>query len=88
MALVISPGVGYSERLEDAADRLAGPGPRRAVEVVGHQAVAGEAEGVPLLRLGEGLEEGEVVVVIGEGGGAVVAAAEGVIDQAIVDRSP
>ena len=53
--------------------------------MVGHQAVAEEPEGVALLGGGEGLEEGEVVVVIGEDGGAIVAAVEGVIDQAVVD---
>src|SRR5262249_5025791 len=35
MALVISPGLGYIERLEDAADRLAGLGPQEVAEVPG-----------------------------------------------------
>ena len=38
--------------------------------MVGHQAVAEQAEGVSVLGRGEGLEEGEMVFVIGEDGGA------------------
>jgi hypothetical protein len=34
---------------------------------------------------GQGPEEGDMVLAIGEGGGAVVAPVEGVIDQAGVD---
>jgi hypothetical protein len=51
------------------------------MEVVGHQAIAEEAEGVALLGGGEGLEEGEMVVVISEDRGPVVAPIEGMIEQ-------
>ena len=84
MALVESPRVGDRQRLDDPADRLPWLGPQEQVEVVGHQAVAEEPERTALLGIGEGLEEGEVIVVIGEDGGAVVAPVVGVIDLAIV----
>ena len=57
------------------------------MEVVGHQAVAVEAERVAELRLAERGEEGVVVGVVVEDVLAVVAAAEGVEDQAVVVRS-
>jgi hypothetical protein len=49
MAPVVPPGVGDGERLEDAADRLARLGAEEELEVVGHQAVAEEPEGISLL---------------------------------------
>ena len=85
MSLVVPPGVCDGERLEDAADRLARLGAEEEVEMVGHEAVAEESERVAVPGGGEGLEEGEVVVVIGEDGGAVVAAVKGVVDQSVVD---
>jgi hypothetical protein len=85
MTLVIAPGVGDGERLEDAADRLAGLGAEQEVEMVGHQAIAEELEGVAAPGAVEGVEEGEVVAVVVEDGGAVVAPVQGMIDQAVVD---
>jgi hypothetical protein len=72
--------MGDGEGLEDAADRLPGLGPREEVEVVGHQAVTEEPEGVARLGGGEGLAEGEVIGLIGEDIAAVVAAIECVVD--------
>jgi hypothetical protein len=71
--------------LEDVADRPARLGAEEEVEVVGHQAVAEEPKGIAIPGHGEGLEEGEVIVVVGEDGGAVVAAVERVIDEAVAD---
>jgi hypothetical protein len=85
MTLVVSPGVGDGERLEDAADRLPSLGSNEEVEVVGHQAVPEQPEGVTLLGGGEGLEEGEMVVVIREDGRPVVAAVKGMINEAVGD---
>src|SRR5262249_52518937 len=59
-------------------------GAEEEVEVVGHEVVPEEPEGVAPLGRGECPEQGEVVVVIGEDGGAVVAAVERVIDQTVV----
>ena len=85
--LVVSPGVGDEERLHDPPDGHAGLGSEDEVEVVGHQAVAVEAEQEAELRLAERGEEGVVVGVVVEDFLAVVAAAEGVEDQAVVVRS-
>jgi hypothetical protein len=81
MPLVMAPRVGDGEGLEDAADRLPGLGADEEVEVVGHEAIAEEPEGIAVLGLGQGLEEGDAVGVVAED----VAAVEGVIDQAVVD---
>ena len=52
--------------------------------MVGHQAVAEEAEGVAELRLAEQSEEGAAVGVVEEDVAAVVAAAEGMEGEAVV----
>jgi hypothetical protein len=79
--------MGHGEGLEDAADRLTGLGAEQEVEVVGHEAVAEEAERIALLGPRQGFEEGDSVGVVGEDVGAVVAAVEGVVNQALVDGS-
>ncbi len=55
------------------------------MEVIGHETIAEEAEGIAVLGLGEGFEEGDTVAVITEDVGAVVAAVEGVIDEPIIE---
>jgi len=57
------------------------------MEVVRHQAIAEEPERVPLLRLGQGLEKRLVVLGIGKDVGPVITPVQGMIDQAILDRS-
>jgi hypothetical protein len=69
--------------LEDPADRLPGLGPNQQVEVVGHEAVAEEPEGVAVLRATEGREKRVVIRV----GCENIAAIENVVDQSAVDRS-
>jgi hypothetical protein len=85
MALVISPGMGYGDGLEDAADRSASLGPDQQVEVVGHEAVAEQGEGVAFLGAGEGFEEGDAIGIVGKNVSPVIAAVERVIDQSVVD---
>jgi hypothetical protein len=85
MSLVIAPGVGDREGLEDSADRLSGLGPDQEVKVIGHETIAEEPEGVAVPGLGEGLEEGDAVGVVAEDIPAVVATVEGVIHQAVID---
>ena len=87
MAPVIPPGVRHTERLQHAADRDTRFGSQEQVEVVGQQTVAEEAEWIAQLCLGQGVEKGMVVHRVEEDGLAVVAAVEGVIGQALGDRS-
>jgi hypothetical protein len=84
MPFMIMPGVSYGERLEDSADRLPGVGLEQQVEVIGHETIAKESEGKAFLGLGECVEECETVVIIAEDNGAVVAAIEGMIDEAVI----
>jgi hypothetical protein len=85
MAAMIPPGVGDGQGLEDSADRLSELRADEEVEVVGHEAIAEEAEGIALPGLGEGLQEGDPIVIVAEDDGPVVAAIEGVIDEAVID---
>ena len=57
------------------------------MKVVRHQAIAEEPERVPLLRLGQRLNESLVVLGPGKDVGPVITPVQGVIDQAILDRS-
>ena len=50
------------------------------VEVIGHQAIVEEAEGIALLCVGDGPEKGDVIGVVGEDITAIVAPVEGVVD--------
>jgi hypothetical protein len=84
-ALVIAPGVGDREELEDAADRLPGLGSEREVKVVSAEAVPEEAKRIAVLGFGEGFEEGDAVGVIAKNVRAVIAAVEGVVDQTVID---
>jgi hypothetical protein len=84
---VVSPRVRHCQRLDDTADRLAHLRPQQKVKVVGHQAVPEELERVALFGGGDGLDEDDVILLIGENGGAVVAAVNRVIDQTIIDGS-
>jgi site-specific DNA recombinase len=83
--LVVAPGVGHGQRLEDATDRLPGGRRQQQVEVVGQQAVAVQTERVAQLGLAKGAQEGLEVVGAAEDGRAVVAAVESVVDQVIGD---
>ena len=85
VSLVIAPGVGHGQGLKDSTDRLPALGPEQEVEVIGHQAIAEESEGVAVLGLGEGFQEGDAVAVVTEDILAVVPPVEGVIDQTVVD---
>src|SRR5262249_29527001 len=87
MPLVIPPGMGHGEGLEDAADRLTGLGAEQEVEVVGHEAVAEEAERIALLGPRQSFDEGASVGVVLEDVGAVITTVEGVVDQALADGS-
>ncbi len=87
MAAVEVPGVGDGERLEDAADGDAGLGSEEEVEVVGHEAVGVEAERIAELGACEAVKEGVVVLVVGEDDLAVVAAIDGMVEEAVVMRS-
>ena len=55
--------------------------------MIGHQAIAEDAEGIALLSVGDGLEKGKVIGVVGEDITAIVAPVEGVVDQSVVDGS-
>ena len=77
----------HRERLEDTADRLSGLGTNKEVEVVGHEAVAEQPEGVATLGAIQGSEEGVAVGLVGENVATVISAIEGVVDQAVVDSS-
>ena len=55
------------------------------MEVIGHETIAEEAERIAFLGPGEGLEEGDVVGVVAEDLGAIVAPIDGVIDQIILN---
>ncbi len=57
------------------------------MEVIGHQAIAEEAERIALPGGGEGLEEGKAVVIVHEDVGAVVAAVDRVVGQPFFDGS-
>ena len=87
MAAVEVPGVGDRKRLKDAADRDARFGPEEQVEMVGHQAVGIEAEGISDLGFGQVVEEGLVVGVVVEDDLSVVAAVDGVVEQAVIVKS-
>ncbi len=84
---MVAPGVCHGEGLEDAADRLAGFGPDQKMEVVGHEAVAEEPNGVAVLGAVQRNEEGFAIVVLGEDIAAIVAAIERMVDQPLVDGS-
>jgi len=85
--LVVAPGVRHQERLHDATDGHPRLGAEQEVEVVGHQAIAVEPERVAELRPAEGVEEGAEIAIVVEDGVAIVAPAEGMEGQAIVNRS-
>jgi hypothetical protein len=83
--LVITPGVGYREGLEDSTDRLPDLGPEQEMKVIGHETRAEEAKRIAFLGFGEGLEKGDAVGVVAKDVGAVVAPIEGVIDETVID---
>jgi hypothetical protein len=85
IALVITPGMGDQKRLKNSADGLPSLGAEQEVEVIGHEAIAEEAKGIALLGLGQGFEKGGAVVVVAKDLFAVVAAVEGVVDQAAIN---
>jgi hypothetical protein len=87
MAAMVMPGVGHGQGLEDTANRLTVLGLEEEVEVIRHQAVAEEAEGIAQLGLAQGIQERLEVVVPEENGEAVVAPVEGVVEQAVSDGS-
>ena len=60
-----------------------GAGLEQEVEVVAHQAIAEESEREAFVSAGEGGEEGLVIVGAVEDAVAVVAAIDGVVDEAI-----
>ena len=77
---MVPPSVGDGEGLHDAADGLAGAGSEYEMDVVGHQAVGVEVEGVSSLGLCEGFEVGKPIAVGVEDVVAVVAAIQRVED--------
>src|SRR5579875_537253 len=85
--LVVMPGMGHGQRLQDPADGLSGGGLQDQMEMVVHQAISVESKGIALLGLGQGLEELVEVGIVEEDAGAVVATVEGVINQAIRHQS-
>ena len=85
--LSVSAGVGHGERLEDPADRLPRARLEQEVEVVAHQAVTEQREGIAALRDAERLEKGLVIAIAGELVGSVVAAVHRVEVQAVVGRA-
>jgi hypothetical protein len=87
MPPVIAPGMGDRKGLQDPADRLFGLRPEKKVKVIGHETIAEEPQGVALPSFGKCIKEGEAVGIIAENVSAVVAAVEGVINQAVVYRA-
>jgi hypothetical protein len=55
--------------------------------VIRHQAVAEQAERIAFLGSRQSVEEGDSVIVVSEDVGAIVASVQGVVDQAVVDRT-
>ena len=84
---VIAPGVSDRKRLEDPADRLSGLRPEKKVNVIGHETIAEESQGLALPGFGKGIKEGEAVGVIAKNISAIITPVEGVINQAVVHRA-
>jgi hypothetical protein len=72
---------------KDAADRLVRSGSEQQVEVIAHQAVAEQPKRIAALRLPQGVEESLEVGGRREHGRTVVAAADGMVEQAVGDGS-
>src|SRR5271157_3742614 len=85
VAPVILPRVSHSQRLENPADRLTGIGLQEEMEMVAHQAIAQQPEGVAATSPAQRLEEGVAVAVVGEDVVPVVAPVQRMIDQSVVD---
>jgi len=86
-SLVVVPGMSDGEGLKNAAKGLPGSGAEQEMEMIRHQTIAEEAERVTSLRLGQGLQEREVILGGEEDGSAVVAAVNRMIEEAVRDRS-
>lgn len=83
---MMASDVGDEPDLHDPADRrLAGAD--QEVDVAGHQAVAEQVERPSGLLIGQGGKEGIAVGVVAKDVGAVVAATDGVDDEAGLDRA-
>jgi len=74
------------QALHDAADR-AFPRANEQVDVVAHQTIAKEIEGLALLEIGDGLEERRKVASGRKDVLTIVATIDYVVDQAIGDRT-
>src|SRR5581483_3135446 len=71
---MIAPGMRDGERLQNAADGLAGRRAEQKVKMVGHQAVAEQLERIAELRLAQGMEESAIIGRACEDGVAIIAA--------------
>ena len=83
--LVTTPGVAYREGLEDLTYRLPKLRLEQEMKVIGHETRAEEAKRIAFFGLGESQEEGDAVGAVAEDVSAVVAAIEGLIDEAVID---
>ena len=84
---MIAPGVSHGERLEDAADRLAGFGLQEQMKMVRHEAITEELEGISGLGLCQRRQKRLAVLVIDEDIGPVIIAIRRVIDEPVIDVS-
>jgi hypothetical protein len=85
VGLVVVPGVGHGQRLQNAADRLAWLRRQEQVKVVGHQTIAVQPERVTLLGLAEGIQENQMVLGGEKDISAVIASVEGMVQQTVSD---
>src|SRR5262249_16113752 len=82
VVLVVAANVGGQQPLHPGAEVAVVVGPEGEMEVVGHQAIAQEAQRQPFAGLAEELDEGPLIAVLVEDGGAAVAPVEDVVAQA------
>ncbi len=86
MLLMVAPGVGDCEGLQDSTDRLAAFGPKQEVEMIGHETIAEKAKRIAVFGFGKRFEKGNAVRIVAEDIGAIVTPVEGMINECIVNR--
>src|SRR5215469_6296060 len=86
-SLMVMPGVGHGQRLQDAADGLPGGRLQDQMEVVVHQAIRVQPEGIAFLGLDQSVKELLKVGVVEKDAGAVIATIERVVNKDVGDQS-
>ena len=75
-------GMGQGQPVQERRDLVIGLGPDDEVPMVGHQAVAQQAQGATLLGFNQHAQKGSVVTVLAEQGGTSVGPVQDVVDVA------